>query len=642
MHFMKKACEQIEKISKAWKTHWLFFPRLGMGKDSMKIILQRFCLVVLLLPLASHAAGRELILSPPADGTDAVPQLRTAIAQCHAEGIRRLVLGTGVWQLYPEKAEGEFRHVSNHDPGYKRMALHLDGFNNFEVDGQGATLLCHGVIMPIAVDRSKNIILHKLVIDWDKPFHLEGTVVAIGEDCFEVEMLPECEVELRNGKLLGGLAEGFFGEEQQPKEARQDLRWNYWVDPASRAAAAVQSVLKLWNPRTHSFAEVTQLATNRFRIRNAHIKALPSLGSVMVCKGMHRPNRLSPAIHLASVENATIADITIHHAGGMGVIAEDCTDTTIRDVHVTLKAGSKSLVTTTADATHFVQCRGMALVEGCLFENMLDDGCNVHGIYAITDSLPVPNRLAVRFLHFQHLGMVFAHPGDRLRLLDRKTLQGYAEFSVKEIHRPNESFYELVTDQSLAGILHPDSIVENMTARPNFIFRNNTVRNNRGRSVLVNPARALVENNVFERPSMTSILIEGDSNYWMSSGSPDETIIRHNHIIGLFPTFPLIMTVPAQQKEDQPPLPPLYQILQISGNVMESPGMIVMDVRRIAHVEFTDNAVQIAAPAQTAIRLVACEAAILRNNKFDHPASIQTKPETMSLQMEKNENLKHP
>ena len=608
----------------------------------MKYILQSFCLAVLLLPLISCAAERELTLSPPSDGADAVPQLRAAIAQCHAEGIRRLALGKGIWHLYPEKAEGEFRHVSNHDPGYKRMALHLDGFNDFEVDGQGATLLCHGVIMPIAVDHSKNIVIRNLVIDWEKPFHLEGTVEAVGDDFFEVEILPECEVELRNGKLLGGMAEGFFGEEQQPKEARQDLRWNYWVDPATKASAAVQSVLKLWNPRTHSFAEVTQLATHRFRIRNAHIKTLPSLGSVMVCKGMHRPNRLSPAIHLASVEYATIANITIHHAGGMGVIAEDCTDTTIRDVRVTLKEGSKSLVTTTADATHFVQCRGMALVEGCLFENMLDDGCNVHGIYAIADSLPVPNRLAVRFLHFQHLGMVFAQPGDRLRLLDRKTLQGYAEFSLKEIHRPNESYYELVANKPLDGILRPDSIVENLTARPNFIFRNNTVRNNRGRSVLVNPARALVENNIFERPSMTSILIEGDSNFWMSSGSAEETIIRGNHIVGLEPTMPLIATVPYQQREDQPLSSPLYRNLQITGNVLESPCPTVVDMRRVAHVEFADNIVRLAAPAQAAIRLIACEAAVLRGNKFDHPASIQTKPETMLLQLENNENLKRP
>jgi hypothetical protein len=594
------------------------------------------------LAAAAAVAAPELRISPPPDGGDAVPALRDAIGKCRAGGIRRLVLDRGIWHLHPDEADGAFRHVSNHDPGYKRMGLRLDGFADFEVDGQGAVLMCHGVLIPITVDRSSNITLRNLTIDWSKPFHLEGGVAAVGADFFEVEMLPECEASMVGGNLLGGMAEGVIEDPRNPKESRQNIEWNYWIDPQTRAAAAVQPVLLTWNPRTRSHAEITEVGTNRFRIRNAHLKELPTPGSVMIAKGRNRPNRLSPAIHLASVRGAVISDVTIHHAGGMGVIAEDCADMTLRRVRVELRPGSKSLITTTADATHFVQCRGDVLVEDCFFENMLDDALNVHGIYAVAAPLRAPGRLGVRFQHFQHLGMVFARPGDRMLLLDRKTMTGYAEFTAKEILTRNESFHELAADKSLEGVLRPDSIVENLDARPVLVFRNNTVRNNRARSILVNPLRALIENNQFERPSMGSILIEGDSNYWMSSGSPEETIIRGNRIVGLAASAPMIATEPRQQAEGLP-LPPLYRSLRVLDNVIETPGPTAVDVRRISRVEFGNNTVRFTGPATdapaAALRFIACEDVVVRGNRCDRPSAVQTIPAGTALLLDNNRNL---
>ena len=37
---------------------------------------------------------------------------------------------------------------------------------------------------------------------------------------------------------------------------------------------------------------------------------------------------------------------------------------------------TQRVISTTADATHFVNCKGDILIENCRFENMLDDGTN--------------------------------------------------------------------------------------------------------------------------------------------------------------------------------------------------------------------------------------------------------------------------
>jgi len=585
------------------------------------------------------AAVQELKLSPPPGGADAVPMLRVAIAKCRAEGIHRLVLERGIWNLYPEKADGEFRHVTNHDAGYRRMAVRLDGFENFEIDGQGSTFMCHGVMMPVAVDRSKNITLRNLVIDWDKPFHLEGSVTAVGDDFFEVEMLSECEAELRDGKLLGGMAEGFFGEEQNPKEARQDIRWNYWIDPTTKAAAAVQPVLKTWSPKTKSFAEITEIATNRFRIRNAHINALPLPGSIMICKGMYQPNRLSPALHFSSVDGVLVDNVTVHRAGGMGLIVEDCTDITARGFKVMLKEGAKSLVTTTADATHFMGCRGTVHLENCLFENMLDDSCNVHGVYAIAEELLAPDRLAVSFSHFQQLGTVFARPGDRLRLLNRDTLLGYAECTVTAITRPNDDYYVLTMDKPIAGVFQPNSSIENLTARPDVIFRNNTVRNNRARGILITAGgKVLIENNLFERSSMMSVLIEGDNEFWYESGAVEDVTIRSNKFVGLSSSAPVFRIAPMQRGEKRL-LPPYHHNIRIIGNTIEAASPVIIDANRVSGLEFSGNTgrFQKESPA-AAFKLKVCEGTIFRGNTFSRPAQIETIG-TGTPVLDKNENL---
>ncbi len=589
----------------------------------------------LLAAWSAAPAAREMKLAPPADGSDAVPALREALAKCRAGGIGRLVLEPGTWNLHPEKADGMHRHISNHDPGTKRVAIHLDGVSGFEIDGGGATLLCHGVLTPIAVDGSTNITIRNLTIDWDKPFHLEGTVMAVGEDFFDVAFLPECEVVLRDGRLYGGMAELFFGELQDPGQARQDFQWNYWVDPETKAAAAIQPRLSLWNAKRRAFAEITQPETNRFRIRGAHT-VLPAAGSVMVCKGMNRPNRLSPAIHLSSVDGVTVENVTIHHAGGMGVIAEDCTDPVLRNVRVALRPGAKSLITTTADATHFVGCRGKVTVEGCLFENMLDDSCNVHGVYAIAEGLVAPDRLAVSFSHFEQLGTAFARPGDRLRLLQRDTLLPYADCAVRGIERHNEDYYVLTLDRPMKDAYRTNSSVENLSTHPAFDYRNNTVRNNRARGILVTSGgKVVIENSRFERPSMMGVLVEGDNNFWYESGAVGDVTIRSNRFVGLSATAPVFRLAPLQPKETRLQ-PPYHRNIRILDNTIEAASPLVVDAVRVAGLEFAGNTVTFAngVGEGPAVKLRACEDASFRGNRFSRPVTAVCEPPNPAVRLE--------
>ena len=597
-------------------------------------------LIALLSPVAS---AKELRLAPPANGEDAVPMLRDALEKCRAKGIKKLVLDKGIWHIYPAKAVGMFRHISNHDPGYRRVAMHMDGFSNFEIDGQGATLMCHGILIPIAADNSKNITVRNLTIEWDKPFHLEGTVKDVGDDWFEVEFLPESEVVFKDGKLYGGMAELYYGELMDPGQARQDIRWNYWIDPVTKAASVVQPPwLSLWNPKLKTFAEITETGPNKFKIRNAH-SVLPTKGTIMVCKGMNRQNRLSPAIHMSSVDRFLVENVTVHHAGGMGVIAEDCTDPTLKGFKTALKEGSKSFITATADATHFVGCRGTVRVEDCLFENMLDDSCNVHGVYAIAEGLVAPDQLGVSFSHFEQLGTVFARPGDKLKLIKRDTLLGYADCKVTAVTRHNEDYYVLTLNKSIADTYQTNSSVENLTTRPDVIYRNNIVRNNRSRGILMTSGgKVLIEGNLFERSSAMGVLIEGDNDFWYESGGVEDVTIRKNRFVGLAPWASMFKISPMQRNEKRI-LPPYHRNIRILDNTIMAVSPLVIDANRVGGLEFSGNTVEFTASAKDsaapAFKFNACEGVVFKDNKFNRPALIQVKPEEPSITLENSANL---
>jgi hypothetical protein len=84
-------------------------------------------------------------------------------------------------------------------------------------------------------------------------------------------------------------------------------------------------------------------------------RVMPEPGMVVV-SGMMQPNRISPAIVISGCSGVTLEDVTIHHAGGMGLIAQRSENFTIRRMKVTLPAGKGRYVTTAADATNVHGC----------------------------------------------------------------------------------------------------------------------------------------------------------------------------------------------------------------------------------------------------------------------------------------------
>jgi hypothetical protein len=274
--------------------------------------------------------------------------------------------------------------------------------------------------------------------------------------------------------------------------------------------------------------KVEELKPGTIRIVDA-LKQLPTPGMVLTVKGMMEPNRTSPAIRISHCRDVLLEDVTLHHAGGMGVIVQRSEDITLRRLQVALPEGKGRFVTTTADATHFNGCRGRIVIEDCLFEHMLDDSANVHGCFVRVERQLGPETLVCRRVHSQQLGLVVMEAGDHVRFVTSDDLQPYGDATVVSTRELNFDLFEVTLDRLPEGGLRQRSGIYNLTWQPDFTFRNSTVRNHRARTMLIATAgKVLIEDNHFAHSSLAGIQFEGDNGYWWESGPTRQVIIRNN------------------------------------------------------------------------------------------------------------------
>ncbi len=98
----------------------------------------------------------------------------------------------------------------------------------------------------------------------------------------------------------------------------------------------------------------------------------------------------------------------------MGVIAQRSRNLSLRSIMVSPPPGGRRIVSTTADATHFVNCTGTIEIVNCLFEQQKDDATNIHGLSAKITRILAPDQFEITMVHPQQAGIDFIKPGTRL------------------------------------------------------------------------------------------------------------------------------------------------------------------------------------------------------------------------------------
>lgn len=518
------------------------------------------------------------------DKQDMTPFIRTLLEGLPKDEPVKLLFPEGTYHFRPELAAGKYHCITNHDNGYRHFAFPLTGRCNIEIDGGGSEFIFHGQIIPFLIEDSHGVTLRNFTIDWEVPFTLEGRVTAADPDrqCIEIEIPDEFGYAVENGKLIMR-AEGW--EERIPGE-------NIVFDPRTMATAYRSD--DYYIPKPDNFdIKVTPTGPGRYELRTRFVRAVPPVGTILTFKGFFSRNRHSPAIHAIASSCVLVEDVTIHHCGGMGLIAEKTEHVTARRLQVVLRKGSPRMITTTADATHFCNCRGLVLIEECIFENMLDDATNVHGTYVRVTGVPAPDQVIARINHPQQAGYEFAGENDEIDVVDGQTLLAKHTLRVKKSERINAHYIRLTCSEPVDGRLAVGDGLENMSWYPELVFRNNIVRNNRARSMLVStPRKVVIEGNTFSS-MMSAILFEGDMDHWYESGAVRDVTIRNNRFLdGTYGggDFPTIFINPHQKKEV--PGHPYERNITIESNLFRTFNEQLLRAKSVGGLIFRDNTIE--------------------------------------------------
>ncbi|MDU0355584.1 hypothetical protein RS130_18270 [Paraglaciecola aquimarina] len=133
------------------------------------------------------------------DSTYAVVKLIEKAKQSKAT---KIVFPKGRYDFYPTRAQEHYLYVSNNDEGLKRVGFPFDGIENIEIDGQGSEFVFHGFMNPFLVKDSKHVSFRNFSVDFERPFHQEGKILAVGEGFMDLQMGEEFPYKITRGGIL--------------------------------------------------------------------------------------------------------------------------------------------------------------------------------------------------------------------------------------------------------------------------------------------------------------------------------------------------------------------------------------------------------------------------------------------------------
>lgn len=455
---------------------------------------------------------------------DLVPAM-TRFTEQHAKGDWELTLSDDLNLMYPEAGQDKTVFIANNDAGNVMPAFNLKEQKNIVIDGCGAKLQVKGLpisgrgnvnllyspLLPFVIEECENVVIKNLSIDWATPAIMQGVVV-----------------ESRPGEII-----------VEPQTAQRWWTWNGdlylegegWTWSVQRLLAAEPDTGTIIRNSGDNFGNGYEtnwyydtVEDTGLRVRG-DFDRMPGVGKLVFfwATGFNTGGRRSPAIFINKSKNITFENVTIHNCWGMGLIAQRSEDITMNQL-ITEPSGDRKF-SLAADATHFVSCRGELNFSQCRFQNMFDDGINVHGTYILIIRKLKQNTVRVKCGHNQHLGIDALSVGDELEMLRKDDLSIIDCAKVISIAKLNQEVYDIVLDKDLDA--RAGDLFENASWYPDINVNDCIIRWNRARGMLLNGrGKIRVSNSHIESPG-AGIMVE-TSGTWCESGRIADFEIKNN------------------------------------------------------------------------------------------------------------------
>lgn len=501
-----------------------------------------------------------------------------------------LKLAPGRYNFRPHKLTERTLFISNHDQANpKSIGLILEGKKNVIIDGQGAELIFHGRMLPIAVIRSSDCAIRNLSIDFENPHISQVTIVENDTTAGTITYRPAPWVKYHVTKNGEFHVSGEGWEHMPYVGIAFDGETRHMVYNTSDIAIGTTNV--------------TELGNGLIKAPWQNNKLTP--GTVIAMRTYDRP---CPGIFLDDCLQTELSGVKVHYAEGMGLIAQNSTDIRLHDFSVCLRGDNDPrYFTTQADATHFSGCSGSIISENGLYEGMMDDAINVHGTYLKIVERIDSATVVGQYMHPQSYGFRWGVTGDSVSFIHSSTMeiagQPLAIASITPFDQPviqGAKQFKITFDRAIDPSVDPGKGafgIENLTMTPAVTFSGNMIRNNRARGALFSTRRpVLVENNIFDHTSGSAILLSGDCNGWYETGACRNVVIRKNRFINaltnlfqftnaVISIYPEIPDLDGQQQY-------FHSNVEITENEFETFDAPLLYAKSVNGLKFLDNIIK--------------------------------------------------
>ncbi|WP_339316185.1 right-handed parallel beta-helix repeat-containing protein [Paenibacillus sp. FSL R10-2734] len=527
-----------------------------------------------------HTACRPFTISVtdfgimPNTGADASVAIRFALqAAARVQGPVILDFPEGRYDLFPDQALRIPYHISNTaseaevSTRNKTIALYLDRLQQVTLEGNGSLLVFHGKQTMIALESCQDIMIRNFHLDYDQPTIAEMTITRVGSNEVDVQVQTEAKYEIIEGKVYW-LGEGWRFHQGYMQE----------YDPVSDTVWRIMNVCE-------AAIDVEEIAPHQLRMYFTDIPAIIEGHTLQVRDGLR--DQVGAFIHRS--QRIHWHNVHMHYMHGLGIVSQFSEDLYFRQMNFQPRAETQRTAASFADLMQFSGCRGLITIEDSSFMGAHDDAINVHGTHVRIMEVLTPNQLLVQFMHQQTFGLEAFQVGDQIQFIRETTLLPFGRNTVKSVQILDPRRLILHLEGPIEEHWVEGDVIENVTWNPNVQIRNNRFSRLPTRGILVTSSGdILIEDNVFTRTGMSSILIADDASSWFESGRAEQVTIRRNRFIECGgKEHPFIYIIP--ENKDIQVEQPVHQNIRIEHNYFQLTEGLLLYAKSSTGIDFQHN-----------------------------------------------------
>lgn len=538
---------------------------------------------------------------------NSVEKLQTAIRACKEQKAKVLAFSKGRYDFWPEGAVRKEYFITNTSTEeecpskIKTIGLLFEDMEGLTIEGNEATFMFHGKMTMIAFARCKQMRLHNLHIDFERPGGSELTYTKVGPTGVEVSLHKDSRYEIAGGRIhLYG--EGWRSNKNHCIEYDPDTEHFFYSNG--------------WN--TLSSSTATQVAPGIVRFATPE-DFHPKAGNTLTVRDIIRDQ---VGMFIYESRDITLDNIGVHYMHGLGIVSQYTRNVTMKKVMCMPRKESGRILASSADFMHFSGCSGKIMITGCKFAGAQDDPINVHGTNLRAIEQVDGQTLKLRFMHGQSYGYNAFFKGDTVAFVKAATMQRFASACVSSVKRLTDRVVEVSFDRSIPkGLELNHDCVENISCTPELEVRNCYFTRTSTRGTLVTtPRKVIIADNTYYKTGMSAILIEGDAEGWYESGPVKDVLIQNNTFIDCAynggPGNAVIALHPSNTIIDA--RHPVHQNVRIIGNTFKTSGNPVLYAKSTEGVVFKENRITGTAPVtglpKSILILNGCRNVVIKHN----------------------------